>query len=117
MISIDTVIDKCQQYADSGRPWSTAAFAVPGKMAKPEERLRLLYRSALASAISGDPVACFASAEEIARDRSGVNTGPRGFYSVRHLCAAVWYKSQGRMDDCARLLRVATEQVDDRLLS
>lgn len=114
--TIESVIEKCQQYADSEKIWSKSWLWTPATQVTPDTKLRGLFRDTLEAARSMDPQSCFAAAENMGRDKSAINTGPTGMYSVRHLCTAIWYKAQGRMEDFERLLRIADADLTSKLL-
>lgn len=113
-LTIDSVLEQAKRFANSSRVWDIpATHQSEGR----ERSGREQFREGIQVAEIGNPDACFQSAESIARLCNVVESGPVGVYSIRHVLAAIWYKSQGRMQDYERLLRIASQDLGDRLPS
>lgn len=111
-ITVESVIDKAEQFRDSSRIW--------GRVDKDRAKItdapgKDLFSEGIVIAKGEQADECFAFAERIAGQKDIVHAGPIGIYSIRHLCAAIWYKAQNRIEDYERLLRIVDMDLEDRL--
>lgn len=105
-LTIDAVLEKAKKFGDSSRIW----VIPPTRYSESRERTgRAQFREGIQIAEIGNPDACFQFAESITLLRNVVEAGPVGIYGIRHLLAAIWYESQGRIQDYERLLRLADQ--------